>query len=225
MPTIATNVASVNRRMTQRILRGLTAQVQVMDCQNDRARTTAASAPPAFLLVDSGHNPIYLNDEAVRILTYPDDRGSTGPIDKALLEKIRSVFPTIQGADQSCAVACVTSGRRRYFCRFFPMARRFGGSFRPAMVLLIERGSGSADLLQLAEDFHLTQREREAVQFLAQGLTSKEIGNRMGISPNTVKAFLRLAMIKTGTTTRSGIIGKLFVKRAATTDLRQPKPS
>jgi len=81
------------------------------------------------------------------------------------------------------------------------------------MALLIERNPVSADLFAIAEKFNLTEREYEAVRHLALGLTSKEIAVRMGISPNTVKAFLRLAMIKTGVTTRSGIIGK-FLKSA-----------
>jgi DNA-binding CsgD family transcriptional regulator len=44
-----------------------------------------------------------------------------------------------------------------------------------------------------------------------QGLTNKEIGQRMNISPNTVKAFLKLIMMKMGVSTRSGIIGKTVV--------------
>ena len=41
-----------------------------------------------------------------------------------------------------------------------------------------------------------------------QGFTNKEVGQRMNISPNTVKAFLKLIMMKMGVSTRSGIIGK-----------------
>jgi len=32
----------------------------------------------------------------------------------------------------------------------------------------------------------------------------------MNISPNTVKVFLRLVMLKMGVTTRSGVVGKLM---------------
>ena len=81
------------------------------------------------------------------------------------------------------------------------------------MALLLERSLGSFDLFQMAGEFNLTQREREAVELLVQGLTSKEIANRMRISPNTVKAFLRLVMIKTGVSTRSGIVGKLLMNQ------------
>ena len=77
-------------------------------------------------------------------------------------------------------------------------------------VLLLERySSGSAALEQVAKQFDLTDRERETVELLLQGLTSKEIAIRMGISPNTVKAFLRLVMVKMGVSTRSGIVGRV----------------
>ena len=42
------------------------------------------------------------------------------------------------------------------------------------------------------------------------GFTSKEIAARMKISPNTVKAFLRLIMLKLRVSTRSGIVGRIL---------------
>ena len=63
---------------------------------------------------------------------------------------------------------------------------------------------------QIAAAFHLTEQERETVGFLVEGLTSKEIAQHMNISPNTVKAFIRLVMIKMGVTTRAGIVGKIL---------------
>ena len=78
------------------------------------------------------------------------------------------------------------------------------------MAILFERCATPGKFLEIGEEFQLTPRERETVQLLAQGLTSKQIASRMGISANTVKTFLRLVMVKTGVTTRSGIVGKLL---------------
>jgi len=50
----------------------------------------------------------------------------------------------------------------------------------------------------------------KTVEFLVHGLTSKEIADRMNISPNTVKAFIRQIMMKTRASTRSGIVGKVL---------------
>jgi len=53
-------------------------------------------------------------------------------------------------------------------------------------------------IAEIAERFGLTCREQETVQFLLEGLTSKEIAQRMQNQPNTVKAFIRLVMVKMG---------------------------
>jgi DNA-binding CsgD family transcriptional regulator len=76
-------------------------------------------------------------------------------------------------------------------------------------VLLERDAAGNSGLKEISEQFDLTQRECETVEFLLQGLTSKEIATRMKISPNTVKAFLRLVMVKMKVSTRSGIAGKI----------------
>ena len=66
------------------------------------------------------------------------------------------------------------------------------------------------DVAQIAPEFNLTERERETVGFLVEGLTSKAIAAHMNISPNTVKAFIRLVMVKMDVSTRSGIVGKIL---------------
>ncbi|PYU93391.1 MAG: hypothetical protein DMG08_10290 [Acidobacteria bacterium] len=51
---------------------------------------------------------------------------------------------------------------------------------------------------ELAELYRLTGREREAIGYLLQGLTSKEIAVRMEISPNTVKSLPALCQGQDG---------------------------
>ena len=65
-------------------------------------------------------------------------------------------------------------------------------------------------VFQVGEEYHLTDREQEALIGVAMGLSSKELAVRMNISPNTVKAFLRLVKIKMGSSTRAGVVGKLI---------------
>src|SRR5438105_4267326 len=64
--------------------------------------------------------------------------------------------------------------------------------------------------LNIGHKYQLSRRELETVRFLIEGLTSKEIAARMGISPHTVKVFLRLAMKKMGVSSRSGIMSKFI---------------
>ena len=67
-------------------------------------------------------------------------------------------------------------------------------------------------LLQTSQEFHLTHREQEVLGLLIMGLTNKEIADRMGISANTVKGFVRLVMLKMGTSGRSGIVAKVLLR-------------
>ena len=61
----------------------------------------------------------------------------------------------------------------------------------------------------MVEQYGLTPREREVASLLVEGLTSKEIAQRMDISAHTVKGYLHFVMTKLGATTRSGIVGRL----------------
>ncbi len=69
--------------------------------------------------------------------------------------------------------------------------------------------SKPAKVSEIAEQFRLTHREKEIVELLTLGLTSKEIATRMNVSPNTVKTYFRLIMGKMAVSTRSGIVGKI----------------
>jgi DNA-binding NarL/FixJ family response regulator len=66
-------------------------------------------------------------------------------------------------------------------------------------------------LSQVCQQFKFTQREREVLEYLLQGMSSKVIANRMNLSPSTVKAFVRLIMIKTGVSSRSAIVAKIMM--------------
>ena len=76
---------------------------------------------------------------------------------------------------------------------------------------MLERETRDADdVARLTEEFQLTNRESETVKLLLKGLTSKEIAVEMCISPNTVKAFLKLAMAKVGASNRTALVARLF---------------
>jgi DNA-binding NarL/FixJ family response regulator len=91
------------------------------------------------------------------------------------------------------------------------MTHEGSGRYSRRLAALIER-SASARRTHVGPpaEHHLTPREQETVRLLANGFTNKEIAARMGVSVNTVKAFLRSVMLKLGVTTRAGIIGRLL---------------
>lgn len=164
-----------------------------------------------FLLLDSEMNPILVNPAAAQILAYPQKPEKQKNLDGYLTSKIRSTIVFEKSLNRSAVVPRFQSGRRTYRCRSFQVNSMSNENSQGTLAVLFERASArSAALSQLSERFHLTAREKEVALFLSQGLTSKEIGTRMGISPNTVKAFLRLIMMKMHCTTRSGIVGKVL---------------
>jgi DNA-binding CsgD family transcriptional regulator len=168
-----------------------------------------AGSIPGFLFVSSTLSPIAYNFEAVQILTYPNAPDKMKRLDVFLTDKVRSSLVDRQSRESLVFVKEFKSGMRRYLCRTFRLDGHNNGT-GPAIAITLERhSSGSSALLEISKQFDFTERERQTVELLLQGLTSKEIAVRMNISPNTVKAFLRLVMVKMGVSTRSGIVGKI----------------
>lgn len=170
----------------------------------------SANSQPGFLLLDKSLGPVASNQEAIKILSYPNVPERIKRMDQFLADRIRVGLVSRQSSNGLDFVKEFKSGKRRYFCRSFRLDTN--SKTIPALsALLLERGcSGIIAVTQIGQEFDLTERERETVQLLVQGLTSKEIAMRMEISPNTVKAFLRIVMVKMGVSTRSGILGKVI---------------
>jgi DNA-binding CsgD family transcriptional regulator len=53
------------------------------------------------------------------------------------------------------------------------------------------------------QELHLTEREREVLTLLAQGLQLEEIGNRLGIGTETVRTHVRNASDRLGASNRT----------------------
>lgn len=183
-----------------------------------------ASTRPGLMVVDTSLNLVASNNEAIQILTFPEPLEKIRHLDSWLTNKIRSHLIERQVQRPSGFVGEFRSAKRTYLCRSFPLDAKGNGNGNgihevegngsgvptPLLVVMMERRSnGAVKLAEVAERFGLTAREQETVQLLLQGLTSKEIAQRMQISPNTVKAFIRLVMVKMSVSTRSGIIGKI----------------
>lgn len=171
---------------------------------------TTAMAVPGFMLLNGSLQPIAFNAEAIQILAYPTKPEGIHHQAIFLKDKIRSSLLNHQNGSQSTFVKEYRSGGRQYVCRAFHIdcVVRENALFTTA-VLLERHCSTETELHDLLLQFDLTPREQETVLLLVEGLTSKEIANRMKISPNTVKAFLRLVMVKMDVSTRSGIVGKI----------------
>lgn len=167
---------------------------------------------PGLVVVDRFQSLIASNEEAIQILAFPSHSDQHSRPLPLLKEKIGSCLRNGHNGNGSGSVHEFRSGKRIYLCRSFNLKiSAKNGAFSTAHLLLFERkDKNEKTLLDACGRFGLTPREQETIHLLLQGLTSKEIAGRMSISPNTVKAFLRLAMVKMGVSTRSAIVGKVL---------------
>jgi DNA-binding CsgD family transcriptional regulator len=166
-----------------------------------------------LVIVDASLNVVAANAVAAQILTFPVGSEKARRPSILLREKIGALVSR-NSQKESVNVREFRSGRRIYLCRSFILDASVNGGYSPTHVLVLERrASNTSALSEAHERFGLTPREQETIQLLVQGLTSKEIAERMKISPSTVKAFLRLVMVKMSVSTRSGIVGKVLGPR------------
>ncbi len=163
-----------------------------------------------FMLLDASFTPVAANDQAVRILAFPTAPAHIPHIESFLADKLRTDLMVRTEAGASF-VTEFRSDKRRYTCSAFCLDGRLRSSLNGSVVLLLLQRPAKRrlDLTQISTVYNLTPRERESVELLAQGLTTKEIARRMAVSPSTIGAFLRLVMVKLGTTSRSGIVSKV----------------
>lgn len=108
-------------------------------------------------------------------------------------------------------------GKQSYICRVFSVAPLNGTRGDTTLAVHFQRESSLSNAIEaVAVQYHLSDREQEALKGLASALSAKEIAEQMGISPNTVKSFVRILMIKMRVGSRAGIVKKLFESNNST---------
>jgi len=193
----------------------------VHGAQNAAEGTIEKKGPPAadstpansagFLLLDTALRPLYANQEALSVLTYPANLSKSNGADSLVEERVQTLFEESNGSRNLKSNGSLTSGRRRYHLRIFSVRSPLANGHKPAVAILLERTKKSSiDLSNLPKRFRLTKREVETVEHLVRGFSTQQIAERMGISPNTVKAFLRSIMMKMAADSRAGIIARIL---------------
>ncbi|UWZ81926.1 helix-turn-helix transcriptional regulator [Occallatibacter riparius] len=181
---------------------------------------------PGFILINRAICPVAFNTAALQILAFPTDPNKIHQPMLFIRDKITFWLLKSNGRAEPIFVHEIVSGQRKYTCRAFRCDWQIGTNEPMNYVVLLERHShGPGGLIGLTEQFGLTPRELQTVSLLTEGLTSKQIASRMRISPNTVKAFLRLVMFKMDVSTRSGIVGKVFGSQPDTAEETHDRPN
>lgn len=168
-------------------------------------------------LFDRACHPIAMDDGAASILSAISNESRCGDafspseeLPRSLIEHVRLVGldePALKEVRFIAAEHC-------YSARACLIQSGKAAIAGPWIVLRFERDAQASDALaELSITCGLTEREREALSAIAIGLTSKEVAQRMKISPSTVKVFLRLIKIKTGARNRADIVARLLDPR------------
>jgi len=171
-------------------------------------RVVPLPQPAGLVLVTSRLEPIFSNRSAIQILGYPDG----APADRAAVQqRLRTLLGTDMLATTQQIRIVFLSGRRTYICQSLVMEPLPGGDGSSVTALLLERRPRDpVAISELSRRFRLSSRESETVRHLIDGRSTKEVAARMGVSPHTVKQFVRLAMSKMGVSSRSAIVGKVL---------------
>jgi len=158
-----------------------------------------------LMLIDASLNPVYVNSTAQQVISYALGKDRLSQTE--LREAIHAKIVEIQDGHVRVETTLI-SGRRKYACRMLRLERGQAASKRAYCAVVFERISRRCESLRrMVEQYGLTPREREIASLLAEGLTSKEIAQRLNISSHKVKGYLNFLMRKLGVSTRSGIVG------------------
>jgi DNA-binding CsgD family transcriptional regulator len=158
--------------------------------------------------------PIAYNRKAMEILAFPQRPEDWRRPAAALARQIGVRLAPKSSGGMRTFVPEFKSGNRTYLCRAVGVGADCVGTIftsGASTLLLLERSEPPSSFRsQIACDkFGLSQRERQMVELLVKGMTTKEIAVSLRLSPNTVKSFLRLIMAKMSVSTRAGVVGKL----------------
>lgn len=174
------------------------------------ASAVGSEIDDGMVVLDLSYRSIAIDRGAEAIFGSLAKNGNAdGPVPREILSFLQA-SPSPDGDDVPMYVSAFG---RQYTCRRF-LLRSHNGS-EPLLTLYLKREVSLLDAAHhMAVEYHLTDREEEALIGLAMGLSSKEVASRMKISPNTVKAFIRLAMIKMGARSRASVFAKLLDHQA-----------
>ena len=176
---------------------------------------------PGILLLSVSLQLLYMNQRAwelsrkmMQALNGKTARGVLPTVVTALCAEVVTALQVKTNAKdwEQAQLRCVVSVTKPpVLLRAFGLPDR-GGLQQSRILMLLEEVSPRKARApeQARELFRLTTREHGVVSYLAKGHTNKEIANALKISEQTVKEHMKHIMEKTGSTTRTGILVRIF---------------
>jgi DNA-binding CsgD family transcriptional regulator len=168
------------------------------------------TAEVGLVLMDLSLNSIAVDTGAAAILNHASKPGVRLELASCLPRELMETLGRREATDVAPFKTHVLIGKKDYSCTAYRLECHNGIFAQNVVALHLEKASDVDVVYDVIAKYQLTTREMEALRGILMGLANKELAVRMNISPNTVKAFLRLIMIKMGVTTRSEMFAKIF---------------
>ncbi|MBN2238426.1 MAG: helix-turn-helix transcriptional regulator [Dehalococcoidales bacterium] len=169
------------------------------------------SKSEGIILLDSGLYPVFKNEKADTICN-SINRSGPGHVNRSpfelpglVIEDCRRMITV--GDRLSCSgnnrIVHLKNGEK-YFLRYTPVNHP-GDSTVPShfMVQITPLAKNDDEEVVPVKNYGLSEREEIIARYTGMGLTNKDIGRKLGISPFTVQSHLRNIFEKTGITRRT----------------------
>ena len=163
-----------------------------------------------LILLNSSCTVITVDRGAAAILNYYRDRSwePAYTIDASIMEAVQRL------SDPGCVEHVLRIDFDEFICRTYLLESQDTSVTQPLVALLLERHLKARDVIdQVGAQYHLTQREQQALRGLSLGLSTRALAATMNIKPSTLRAFLRLIKIKMGVRTRAEIMVKIIQEK------------
>ena len=191
-------VASVSRYLAE----GIRRSILLTAVTNNPARADVG------LLVPAEDNSIdMVNAAAQTWLDELDSSGATGPVPPVIQAVVSRARRAGAGDGNNTAGARVQTRSGLWLL----LRGSLVGEPPDERVVVILEAAHQPSLASLIVDaYGLTEPERQVTQFVAQGLSTSEIANRLHLSQYTVQDHLKSIFDKTGVRTRGELVAHLF---------------
>ena len=199
----------------RQILTPSTNTIRLKDTSKPQRRP--GTAERGLILLDRSLKIIASDSVANAILM---EQNQPQALPKEILDSIRQCKP----AALSSLRVYLRIGMSEYMCRAYLLEWFNWLASQPMIAVHLSKVSTSNDAVRDAGvKYDLTNREQEVLRGISLGLPRQTIADRMEISPNTVKVFLRQIMIKMGVRSCAGIAATML-KNRETADKRSGPP-
>lgn len=176
-------------------------------------RAVAAATGPAVVVLDQAGEVAAITEQAREWLAELARGSATGMV--PMPEPVYTVAARARsGTADGPACAQVRTARHGWLHLHASRLGGPGGAGSPEdAVAVVITSAHAPDLVPLlALGYRLTHREQEVLRFLARGMTTGEITQRLGISAHTVRDHIKALFGKVGVRSRAELVARIFAE-------------